>query len=358
MKIRKSINSARGYFDDRVNTKNNKQALQALAEALADELNGKNINGATITVDDYVRNANGDTTKYKFTIYIDTPNYSDDRWFEVWSDAGKNFHGHIYDDSYVHIVDPFDIPIRGSKQAVIDKIYEITDNLIQVPQGVESSMKIRRNRVTANKRRAVKAATSDMRTQFQSFLDKVDRELDSALFQYDDAVWSVKGTMSNDENGYWFELNLYCDDEEAGTVNIEVDTSSNYRTSTDEYVVSVPDSDEIQAEGNSFDDILETCVGELIRLAEDYENFVRINASVDDRVDRKNRYQDAVSAEGNYEDLAIQLGQAIDKLSKNQDNLNNFISYLTYNFPEWLKKFANTPEDLVSEFTNFANMNM
>ena len=114
-----------------------------------------------------------------------------------------------------------------------------------------------------------------MRIQFQSFLDKVDRELDSVLFQYGDAVWSVKGTMSNDENGYWFELNLYCDDEEAGTVNIEVDTSSNYRTSTDEYVVSVPDSDEIQAEGNSFDDILDTCVGELIRLAEDYENFVR-----------------------------------------------------------------------------------
>lgn len=132
------------------------------------------------------------------------------------------------------------------------------------------------NRINANKRRAVKAATSDMRTQFQSFLDKVDRELDSALFQYEDAVWSVKGTMSNDENGYWFELNLYCDDEEAGTVNIEVDTSSNYRTSTDEYVVSVSDSDEIQAEGNSFDDILDTCVGELIRLAEDYENFVRI----------------------------------------------------------------------------------
>lgn len=125
-------------------------------------------------------------------------------------------------------------------------------------------------------RKSVKAATSDMRTQFQSFLDKVDRELDSALFQYEDAVWDVKGTMSNDENGYWFELNLYCDGEEAGTVNIEVDTSSNYRTSTDEYVVSVPDSDEIQAEGNSFDDILDTCVGELIRLAEDYANFVRI----------------------------------------------------------------------------------
>lgn len=274
MKIRKSINSARGYFDDRVNTKNNKQALQALAEALADELNGKNINGVTITVDDYVRNATGGKDKYKFTIYIDTPNYSDDRWFEVWSDAGKNFHGHIYDDSFVQITDPFDISVRGSKQAVIDKIYEITDNLIQVPKGVESSMKIRRSRINANKRRAVKAASSDMRTQFQSFLNKVDRDVSNALYQYGDAVWTVKGTMTNDENGYWFELSLWCDREEAGTVNIEVN-GSNYRTSTDEYVVSVFDSDEIQVEGNSFDDIFDTCVDELIRLAEDYENFGR-----------------------------------------------------------------------------------
>lgn len=116
---------------------------------------------------------------------------------------------------------------------------------------------------------------SDMRTQFQSFLNKVDHVVSNTLYQYGDAVWTVKGTVSNDENGYWFELNLYCDAEEAGTVNIEVDTSSNYRTSTDEYVVSVPDSDEIQAEGNSFADVYDTCVGELIRLAEDYENFVR-----------------------------------------------------------------------------------
>lgn len=207
-------------------------------------------------------------------------------------------------------------------------------------------------------RKPVKASTSDMRTEFQNFLGKVDKEVSDALFQYDDAQWGVQGTMNpSGDDSYWFELNLMCDGEEAGTVNVE-SNNSDFGTSTSELAVTVSDSDEVQAEGSSFDEIYDTCVSELIRLAEDYVNFVRINASVDDRIDRKNRYQDAVSAEGNYEDLAIQLGQAINKLSRNQDNLNNFISYLTYNFPEWLKKFANTPEDLVSEFTNFANMNM
>lgn len=115
---------------------------------------------------------------------------------------------------------------------------------------------------------------SGMRTQFQSFLSKVDKEVSDALYQYGDARWDVKGTMSSGDGSYWFELNLWCDGEEAGTVNIEVNGDT-YSTSTDAYVVSVDDSDEIQAEGNSFDDIYDTCVGELIRLAEDYENFVR-----------------------------------------------------------------------------------
>ena len=223
---------------------------------------------------------------YYFKIeFVDLDNPNDSVYLYVVCDAQSMGKFKCYLTEYT-ISEPFDrntdtlesfiIRMSGSKDALSHEIKRIAGGIFNNnSQGVESSMKIRRNRVTANKRRAVKAASSDMRTQFQSFLDKVDRKLDSALFQYEDAVWGVKGTMSNDENGYWFELNLYCDGEEAGTVNIEVN-DSNYRTSTTEYVVSVPDSDEIQAEGNSFDDILETCVGELIRLAEDYENFVRI----------------------------------------------------------------------------------
>lgn len=62
------------------------------------------------------------------------------------------------------------------------------------------------------------------------------------------------------------------------------------------------------------------------------------------------------SSETQYEDLALRLGDAIKKLAADEDHLNNFISYLTSHFPEWLRKYANTPEDLVSEFHEFANM--
>ena len=62
------------------------------------------------------------------------------------------------------------------------------------------------------------------------------------------------------------------------------------------------------------------------------------------------------SAESNYEDLAMQLGEAIQKLANNEDALFNFESYLTQHFPEWCRKYANTPEGLVSEFREFANI--
>ena len=58
-----------------------------------------------------------------------------------------------------------------------------------------------------------------------------------------------------------------------------------------------------------------------------------------------------------YEDLALAFGDAIKKLAADEDHLNNFLSYLTQHFPEWLRKYANTPEGLVSEFREFANMN-
>lgn len=127
-------------------------------------------------------------------------------------------------------------------------------------------------------RRAVKASSDpsrgQFRTEFQKFLGKIDREVSDLLYQYDDAIWNIKGTISYDENAYWCELNLWCDDEEAGTVNIEYD-GSNFHTDTEGLVVSIPDSDTVQAEGKSFDDIYEACVGELLRLAEDYVNSVR-----------------------------------------------------------------------------------
>lgn len=58
----------------------------------------------------------------------------------------------------------------------------------------------------------------------------------------------------------------------------------------------------------------------------------------------------------NNEQLAMQLASAIEKLASDPEHLNNFVSYLTAHFPVWIEKFANTPEGLVNEFTEFANM--
>lgn len=57
-----------------------------------------------------------------------------------------------------------------------------------------------------------------------------------------------------------------------------------------------------------------------------------------------------------YEKEALQVAEAIQKLAEKTDNMNNFVSYLTYHFPAWLEKFANTPENIAFELREFANM--
>jgi hypothetical protein len=172
----------------------------------------------------------------------------------VYDKYGKKFFDMVIDDASA-------IDSQISSHNVNDLVDEYNEKSEAFEHGVKAS------------RRSVCA--SSFRTDFQKFLGDVDREVSDALYQYDDAVWEVKGTMSpSDDGSYWFELNLWCDGEEAGTVNIEYNGDT-FLTNTDAYVVSVSDSDEIQAEGNSFADVYDTCVGELIRLAEDYVNFVR-----------------------------------------------------------------------------------
>lgn len=58
----------------------------------------------------------------------------------------------------------------------------------------------------------------------------------------------------------------------------------------------------------------------------------------------------------NNEKLALILADAITKLAADPDKLGNFVSYLTAHFPEWVQKYANTPEGLASEFHEFANI--
>lgn len=57
-----------------------------------------------------------------------------------------------------------------------------------------------------------------------------------------------------------------------------------------------------------------------------------------------------------YEAQAAAFCDAIRKLASNPDNLYNLECYLSHLFPEWLSKFANTPETLVCEMREFANM--
>ena len=60
----------------------------------------------------------------------------------------------------------------------------------------------------------------------------------------------------------------------------------------------------------------------------------------------------------NNEKLAADFIKAVELIAARPDNLSNLQSYLDYHFPEWLKKYANTPESLTSELLNFATMEL
>ena len=58
------------------------------------------------------------------------------------------------------------------------------------------------------------------------------------------------------------------------------------------------------------------------------------------------------------EKLAQEFVEAIKTFSEKPENLDNFELYLSHHFDVWLEKYANTPENLVSEFKQFAEMKM
>ena len=47
---------------------------------------------------------------------------------------------------------------------------------------------------------------------------------------------------------------------------------------------------------------------------------------------------------------------AIKLIATKPDNLDNLQSYLTHHFPEWLQRYANSPEDIAAELREFARM--
>lgn len=57
-----------------------------------------------------------------------------------------------------------------------------------------------------------------------------------------------------------------------------------------------------------------------------------------------------------YEQTAAEFIQAIKTISEKPENLNNFQLYLSIHFPEWLQRWANTPESMTAEIKHFAEM--
>jgi hypothetical protein len=57
-----------------------------------------------------------------------------------------------------------------------------------------------------------------------------------------------------------------------------------------------------------------------------------------------------------HETVAAQFCEAIRTIASKPENLDNLECYLSHHFAVWLKKFANTPEDITAEMREFANM--
>lgn len=59
---------------------------------------------------------------------------------------------------------------------------------------------------------------------------------------------------------------------------------------------------------------------------------------------------------GKYKYTAQTFCDAVRKLGNNPEALENLQVYLEHHFGEWLKKWADTPDDLAEEMQNFANI--
>ena len=57
-----------------------------------------------------------------------------------------------------------------------------------------------------------------------------------------------------------------------------------------------------------------------------------------------------------YTSEAEQFCNAIRELANKPENLQNLESYLEYHFEAWLEKYANTPDGMAAEMSEFARM--
>ena len=66
--------------------------------------------------------------------------------------------------------------------------------------------------------------------------------------------------------------------------------------------------------------------------------------------------QEALKMERLYNKEAAQFIEAIKTIASKPENLENLESYLSIHFANWINRFASSPEDLVCEIQEFANM--
>lgn len=186
MKIRKSINSARGYFDDRVNAENNKKVLQTLRTAMFELYDGQTIGNSEIIVDDVkdgvvagnccfnIYFVDIEDPSEEYTLVVTSTAQSMGKFLCILTPWGGTSEPYGRDPL---AIEKFIISMSGSKDALSHEIKRIAGGIFNdSSQGVESSMKIRRNRVTANKRRTVKAAYKELRS-FDAYGYDEDGEL-------------------------------------------------------------------------------------------------------------------------------------------------------------------------------------
>ena len=62
--------------------------------------------------------------------------------------------------------------------------------------------------------------------------------------------------------------------------------------------------------------------------------------------------------ERKYTEEANKFCRAIERLSARPANMDNLECYLQQHFAEWLKCYADTPEDMAAEITAFADMDI
>ena len=60
--------------------------------------------------------------------------------------------------------------------------------------------------------------------------------------------------------------------------------------------------------------------------------------------------------ENHMAEVAEQFVNAIKTIAEKPENLDNLECYLSHHFEVWMKKYANTPENLTAELMEFANM--